>query len=128
MAQLVFKGHSTRGKELHKLLEYLGGTDSGYTTFSCVTCFYYINREGYIEGSIMIPDYMKHRIIMSLETFESKYPYKVGDKVNAGDEVMILEAMKMENSISSDYAGKVLGLLVEEGDTVQADQPLVVIE
>jgi biotin carboxyl carrier protein len=45
-----------------------------------------------------------------------------------GQEVMILEAMKMENSISSDYAGKVLGLLVAEGDTVQADQPLVVIE
>jgi biotin carboxyl carrier protein len=34
----------------------------------------------------------------------------------------------MENSISSDYAGKVLGLLVAEGDTVAADQPLVVIE
>ncbi len=53
---------------------------------------------------------------------------KAGDTVAVGQEVMILEAMKMENSISSDYAGKVLGLLVAEGDTVQADQPLVVIE
>ena len=53
---------------------------------------------------------------------------KAGDTVTVGQEVMILEAMKMENSISSDYAGKVLGLLVAEGNTVQADQPLVVIE
>ena len=53
---------------------------------------------------------------------------KAGDTVTVGQEVMILEAMKMENSISSDFAGKVLGILVEEGDTVQADQPLLVIE
>lgn len=53
---------------------------------------------------------------------------KAGDSVTVGQEVMILEAMKMENSISSDYAGKVLGILVAEGDTVQADQPLLVIE
>ncbi|MBO7264267.1 MAG: hypothetical protein J6U93_07095 [Alistipes sp.] len=53
---------------------------------------------------------------------------KAGDKVTVGQEVMILEAMKMENSISSDYAGEVLGLLVAEGDTVQADQPLLVIK
>ena len=53
---------------------------------------------------------------------------KAGETVTVGQEVMILEAMKMENSISSDFAGKVLGLLVAEGDTVQADQPLVVIE
>ncbi|MBO5698264.1 MAG: hypothetical protein J6R90_07755 [Alistipes sp.] len=53
---------------------------------------------------------------------------KAGDTVAMGQEVMILEAMKMENSISADFAGKVLGLLISEGDTVQADQPLVVIE
>ena len=82
MANLIFKGHATRGKELHKLLEHLGGVDAGYSTCSCVTCFYYINREGYIEGSSFIPDYMNHRMIMSLETFESQFPYKVGDNVN----------------------------------------------
>ena len=53
---------------------------------------------------------------------------KAGETVTVGQEVMILEAMKMENSISSDYAGKVLGILVEEGDTVQADQALLVVE
>lgn len=81
MANLIFKGHATRGKELHKLLEHLGGVDAGYEKCDCVSCFYYINREGFIEGSNMIPNYMTHRMIMSLETFESQYPYKVGDKV-----------------------------------------------
>ena len=82
MANLVFKGHETRGREIHKLLENLGGVDAGYICCSCVTCFYYINREGYIEGSSFIPLYMNNRVIMSLGTFERKYPYKVGDKVN----------------------------------------------
>ena len=85
MSKLIFKGHATRGKELHKFLEYLGGVDAGYSTCSCVTFFYYINREGYIEGSNFIPDYMNHRMIMSLETFESKYPFKIGDFVMAND-------------------------------------------
>lgn len=81
MAKLVFQGHETRGKELHKLLEYLGGVVAGYGECSCVTCYYYINREGYIEGSNKVPAYMINRIITTLEEFESKYPYKVGDKV-----------------------------------------------
>ena len=56
MANLIFKGHATRGKELHKLLECLGGVDAGYEKCNCVSCFYYINREGFIEGSNMIPN------------------------------------------------------------------------
>ena len=83
MANLIFIGHKTRGKELHKLLERLGGIDAGYVQCSCVTGYYYINREGYIEGSTAIPLYMEmeKRVIMTLEEFERKYPYKVGDKV-----------------------------------------------
>ena len=82
MTNLVFKGNETRGEELHKLLENLGGVDAGYMCCSCVTCYYYINREGYMECSNSIPSYMNNRVIMSLEEFEHKYPYKVGDKVN----------------------------------------------
>ena len=52
---------------------------------------------------------------------------KVGDKVAAGDEVMILEAMKMENSITSDYSGTVKQILVSEGDNVQTDAQLIEI-
>ncbi len=52
---------------------------------------------------------------------------KAGDVVKAGDEVAILEAMKMENSITSDYDGTVQQVLVAEGDNVATDAVLMVI-
>ena len=52
---------------------------------------------------------------------------KVGDTVNAGDEVVVLEAMKMENSITSDYSGTVQQIAVAEGDNVATDAVLLII-
>ena len=52
---------------------------------------------------------------------------KVGDTVNAGDEVVVLEAMKMENSITSDYSGIVQQIAVAEGDNVATDAVLLII-
>ena len=53
---------------------------------------------------------------------------KVGDEVKSGQEVVTLEAMKMENSITSNYAGKVKQILVEVGETVATDLPMIEIE
>lgn len=53
---------------------------------------------------------------------------KVGDKVKVGQDVVVLEAMKMENSISSDYEGTVVRIDVNVGDTVSENAPLVEIE
>lgn len=53
---------------------------------------------------------------------------KVGDKVKANQEVLTLEAMKMENSITTDYAGTVKQILVREGETVPTDAVLIEIE
>jgi biotin carboxyl carrier protein len=52
---------------------------------------------------------------------------KEGDAVNAGDEVAVLEAMKMENSITSDYSGTVLQVAVAEGDNVATDAVLIIV-
>ena len=52
----------------------------------------------------------------------------VGDKVKVGQEVMVLEAMKMENAIESDYAGTVKQILVAVGDSVQTNGILIEIE
>ena len=52
---------------------------------------------------------------------------KEGDTVNAGDEVVVLEAMKMENSITSDYSGTVLQVAVAEGDNVATDAVLLIV-
>lgn len=51
----------------------------------------------------------------------------VGDQVAKGQDVLILEAMKMENNIASDYAGTVKQILVAEGDTVAVDTKMIEI-
>lgn len=57
-----------------------------------------------------------------------RFMVKAGDKVTRGQTVVILEAMKMENSITSDYTGVVKRLLVKEGSSVAADAPMIEIQ
>ena len=53
---------------------------------------------------------------------------KAGDNVQAGDTLLILEAMKMEQQITAPHNGTVSSLLCEEGDQVAASQELVVLQ
>jgi acetyl-CoA carboxylase biotin carboxyl carrier protein len=52
----------------------------------------------------------------------------VGDKVAAGDTLLIVEAMKVMNPITAPNGGTVKAVLVESGQPVEFDQPLMVIE
>ena len=52
----------------------------------------------------------------------------VGSAVKIGDPLLIIEAMKVMNPITAERAGKVTAILVEDGQPVEFDQPLVVIE
>ena len=52
---------------------------------------------------------------------------KVGDPVEPGDPLCIIEAMKLMNQIEADVAGIVKAILVENGHPVEFDQPLFVI-
>lgn len=52
---------------------------------------------------------------------------KVGDVVKVGDKVLLLEAMKMENTIASDLAGTVLEIKVDNGSTVLEGAELIMI-
>ena len=52
----------------------------------------------------------------------------VGDTVAAGDTLVIVEAMKVMNPILSPRAGKVTQLLVDNGQPVEFDQPIAVVE
>ena len=52
---------------------------------------------------------------------------KVGDTVEAGDTLLIIEAMKVMNPIAADASGTVKAILVENAQPVEFDQPLVVI-
>ncbi|MFI3247265.1 MAG: acetyl-CoA carboxylase biotin carboxyl carrier protein, partial [Ferrimonas sp.] len=53
---------------------------------------------------------------------------EVGDSVNIGDTLCIIEAMKMMNQIEADKAGVIKAILAENGDPIEFDEPLFIIE
>lgn len=53
---------------------------------------------------------------------------QVGSQVAAGDPIGLVEAMKVFNEITSDHAGEVVAILVENGDTIAAGQPLIIVD
>ncbi|MGN0221120.1 MAG: biotin/lipoyl-containing protein [Prevotella sp.] len=53
---------------------------------------------------------------------------KVGDKVNAGDTVLVLEAMKMQNNIEAEHTGTITSIAVNPGDSVMEGTVLLTIE
>ena len=59
---------------------------------------------------------------------DAKAFIEIGQKVNVGDTLCIVEAMKMMNQIEADKSGVVKAILVESGQPVEFDEPLVVIE
>lgn len=59
---------------------------------------------------------------------EAKAFIEVGQSVKVGDALCIVEAMKMMNRIEADKAGVVKAILVNDGEPVEFDQPLIVIE
>ena len=59
---------------------------------------------------------------------EAKAFVEVGQSVKVGDALCIVEAMKMMNRIEADEAGVVKAILINDGDAVEFDEPLIVIE
>lgn len=52
----------------------------------------------------------------------------VGDTINAGDVVCIVEAMKLFNEIESEFSGKIVKILVDNAQPVEFDQPLYLVD
>ncbi len=76
---------------------------------------------GHIVRSPMVGTYY------ASPTPESEPFVTMGQKVNQGDTLCILEAMKMFNQIEADHSGKIIAILCENGEAVEYDQPLFVI-
>lgn len=53
---------------------------------------------------------------------------KVGDTVEVGDTVCIIEAMKLFNEVESEVAGKIVKVLIEDSSPVEFDQPLFLVD
>jgi biotin carboxyl carrier protein len=71
-------------------------------------------------GSVILTSPMPGKIVRVL--------LSAGDEVDAHQGVMIVEAMKMQNEVQSPKAGKIAEIKVAEGQTVNAGEPLAVIE
>ena len=72
-------------------------------------------------------DVSGNNVVAPMPGLIMKVLVKVGDTVSAGQKVMTMEAMKMENDINTGTAGTVKAVLVKEGDNVKEHQPLVTI-
>lgn len=53
---------------------------------------------------------------------------KVGDRIQKGQTVCIVEAMKLMNEVETEVDGTVLEILVSDGDAVEYDQPLLIVD
>jgi acetyl-CoA carboxylase biotin carboxyl carrier protein len=53
---------------------------------------------------------------------------EVGDRVNEGDTLCVIEAMKLFNEIEAEMSGTIVKILVEDSTPVEFDQPLFVID
>jgi acetyl-CoA carboxylase biotin carboxyl carrier protein len=53
---------------------------------------------------------------------------KVGDTIEAGDTVCVIEAMKLFNEVESEVSGKIVKVLIEDSSPVEFDQPLFLVD
>lgn len=86
---------------------------------------------GYMEmepSSKQIKSSVEGALTSAMQGMIVKLKVKIGDNVEEGDTVAVLEAMKMENDVKTDRSGKVTDILISEGDTVEKGTVLMVIE
>ena len=67
-------------------------------------------------------------VVAPMQGLLLKVPVKVGDHVDLGDVVCVLEAMKMQNDITATRSGTVTHVYVQQGDVVSPRDPLIHVE
>ena len=70
------------------------------------------------------------KVVLSSEISGSiwKINCKVGDVIETGQEVLIIESMKMEIPVTSNVSGTVISIFVDEGEMVNEDQKLIELD
>ena len=69
-----------------------------------------------------------HEVPSPIQGQVTNIKVKVGDKVQKGDVLLIIEAMKLENEVVSPFEGQVAQILVTKGQNVKANDVIVTIE
>jgi biotin carboxyl carrier protein len=77
-------------------------------------------QQDHLEDNLAISSPMPGKVVSIL--------VKIGDKVKAGDTVIIVSAMKMESEYKVKSDRIIKDILVKEGDTIDGNQPLIIIE
>lgn len=77
---------------------------------------------------ILKSKYMNKNIIAPLPGIIVEILVKTGDRVEVGQAVAVLEAMKMENELQAEYSGTVVAVNVAEGDRVLTGAEIITIE
>lgn len=75
------------------------------------------------DGLVIIPAPMVGTFYRSPSPDAKSY-VKVGDEIEAGEVICIIEAMKLMNEITADVNGEIVEILVEDGQPVEYDQPM----
>jgi len=83
---------------------------------------YLLNRGGgdTDEGELSISSPMPGKVV--------EIPVKIGDKVSEGTVVVIIEAMKMQSEYKVKKDRTIIDILVKEGDAIDSNQPLIIVE
>lgn len=97
--------------------------------------------EFYLENTVYytrVPDSYKNRQIykpLDEKVLKAFIPgtiremkVKVGDIIAIGDNLMVLDAMKMDNNVKALFAGKIKAINVNEGDMVRKNQTIIELE
>lgn len=79
--------------------------------------------EDILEDTVIIPSPMVGTFYRA-PTQDAEPFVKVGDSIESGQVICIIEAMKLLNEITSDVDGIVIEILVEDGQPVEYDQPI----
>ena len=70
----------------------------------------------------------ENEVVSPIQGQVTNIKVKVGDKVQKGDVLLIIEAMKLENEVVSPFEGEVAEILVNKGSNVKAKEPIVIIK
>lgn len=129
LGNVLFKGIINGSEASVKIEKFDGGyylTHAGVTSRVTVRSLRAAELEAFLGDFI---DNTQTKDILSPITGKvAEVKVQVGDKIKVNQELLIIEAMKMENSLYAEHSGKVTKILVNPGDNVGTDQLLIEME